>query len=232
MSPCYLFAYLRCIYTVVFRHLIHVLYYHFFPSRLGPQLGSLISWSIWLNLKTHTFTASNDSFLIHCIHEVYDPLSPFSTDFPKLIREGCNKILKEFDKAHWKSNEHNPLKVFCESAGTTTRQKLRKLFHQLMHLRPGMMGYIQCGSRQCTKSNAWICAQLESPIPSDPRTAAIGNWDIISPEAQASLLNMKVLIAYQDSSSKMGQTWKPLRIFTSSFQVIDIQPMYLSTQSM
>ena len=149
------------------------------------MIGSLISFGIWLNLKTHTFTASNDSFLflLHCIHEVYDPLSPFSTDFPKLIREGCNKIFKDFDKAHWTSKEHSLLKLFCGPAGTTTRQKLRKLLQQLMPLRPGVMGHIQCGSRGCTKSNAWICAQLESPIPSDPRAAAIGSWDIISPEA-------------------------------------------------
>lgn len=67
-------------------------------SFLSFMIGSTVGqfYFFRLNLKTHTFTASNNSFLflIHCIHEVYDPLSPFSTDFPKLIREGSIKYSK------------------------------------------------------------------------------------------------------------------------------------------
>ena len=81
------------------------------------------------------------------------------------------------------------MKLYYGPAGTTTRQQFRKVLHQLMHLRPSVMGYVQYVSRQCTKSNAWTCAQLESPsVPSDLRAAANGGWDSIPPEAQVSPL--------------------------------------------
>lgn len=96
---------LRYISNVVSTTFHNVIYYCSSLSQLNPQLGSLIFWGVWLSLQTQTVTTSNDAFsiLLCCIHEVYN-FSSLSTNFSKLIREGCNKRFKELCKL-WTSTE-------------------------------------------------------------------------------------------------------------------------------